>query len=270
MGCLVLGVVRGKELPFLVLAPGRRILQFSVLHEVPAPEFYGEVVGFLERHGAKLLGGYTQLVEGKLEHTYFIDVTEGVRDLEETIQHLSRLPKVLKFKVFSVSEGIAVDDAHFPLTSRRGRRMIVFSAEIFSQALAKLYELFSSGAALILYEVGQKHGQEMASALKTMAEEAGVLLKPAQLIDLTLRYLQSCGWAIFHLKIASEAPLEAEVQAEELFEPMARFGKGFGCDLFRGELAGIFNTAYDKKVKVQEIACVAKGAPICTFKIAER
>ena len=266
-----MSIVRGKELPFLVLAPGRRILQFSVLHDAPALIFYREVVGFLEKHGAKLLGGYTQLVEGKLEHTYFVDITEASEGFEETVRHLSGLPKVLDFKVLGICEGVAVDDTHFPLTSRRGKRMIVFSAEIFSQALGRLYELFGSGAAIIFQEMGMKHGQEMTLALKTMAEEANLTLQPNQLAELMLRYLQSCGWAIFRLKMVKEKPLDAEVEAQELFEPLALHEKSakLGCNLFKGELAGIFSTAYRKKVKVEETSCKAKGASACIFKITE-
>ena len=266
-----MSVVRGKELPFLVLAPGRRILQFSVLHETPASTFYREVVGFLEKHGGRLLGGYTQLVEGRLEHTYFVDVTEFSREFEETVQHLSRLPKVLDFRVLGVCESVAVDDAHFPLTSCRGKRMIIFSAEIFSQVLDRLYELLSSGAALILQEMGKKHGEEMTLALKTMAEEANLTLQPIGLVELMLRYLQSCGWAVFRLRVVKEEPLDVEVEAQELFEPLALHEKSaeFGCNLFKGELIGIFSAAYGKKVKVEETSCKAKGASACIFKITE-
>jgi len=230
---LFLSVVRGKELPFLVLAPGRRILQFSVLHETPASTFYREVVGFLEKHGGRLLGGYTQLVEGGLNIP--------------TLWMLRKRLKSLR-KLFNI-----------------------FSAEIFSQVLDRLYELLSSGAALILQEMGKKHGEEMTLALKTMAEEANLTLQPIGLVELMLRYLQSCGWAVFRLRVVKEEPLDVEVEAQELFEPLALHGKSaeFGCNLFKGELIGIFSAAYGKKVKVEETSCKAKGASACIFKITE-
>jgi len=71
--------------------------------------------------------------------------------------------------------------------------------------------------------------------------------------------------------VVKEKPLDVEVEAQELFEPLALHEKSAkpGCNLFKGELAGIFSTAYRKKVKVEETSCKAKGASACTFKITE-
>lgn len=263
---MALAPTRGKELPFMVYAPSELILQVTSLLDAKAAGVHGRIHRLFADIGGKVLAGYLQTVGDDVELTCFLSIS-NVEKLEEVIDRAKSLKGVKEFKAFGPYKSIAVDDVHFPFTTRRGARMIVFSAVWYSRVLARLRDLFGSGADVILYEMGKKHGQEMAEAMLEMARGAGVDLKPSSLAELMLRYLQSCGWAAFKLSIVKEHPLEAAVQAEELFEALS---KGPGCSLFRGELEGLFSTIYGVEVKVSEEVCRARGEAYCLFRITAK
>ncbi|RLE47211.1 MAG: hypothetical protein DRJ31_09190 [Candidatus Methanomethylicota archaeon] len=263
---MILSPIRGKELPFIVCAPNKMILQLSTLLDSKKIGAHGRALKVFVERGAEILASYLQAVGENIELVCFLALSD-VKNIEDLINQVKGLEGVKELEIYGPYPGITVDDAHFPFTVRRGARMIVFSAERYAQVLARLRELFGSGADLILYEMGKKHGEEMANALQKMAQEAGVDLKPAQLAELMFRYLQSCGWAKFKLNIVSEEPLQATIRAEDFFEALAR---SEGCNLFKGELTGIFSAIYKLDIKVEEEACKARGAEACVFKVTSR
>jgi len=270
--------VRAKEFPFLVAASGRRLLMVSILYKEENSKSCLRMAELFAKYNLRILSLFKQeLTEGS-EWTFFLDVTE-TSGLEEWLEAMRKLPGVVDFYVSKPEENMLTDVFHFPLTSRKGVRMVIFSAEMLSRTLGELYKVFGTGAQFITYRIGFDYGIDLGNHFRTLFfEVAGETPPPSQIIDFFLRYNMSAGWQIIQeFKVSEEkGKIKALVRTKELFEASARKkgayasqGEKAGCDLFRGMLAGLFTSLYGKEFRVWEVKCEGKGDPYCEFSIQQ-
>ena len=266
--------VRGKEFPFLILAPGRKLMMISILYRDAGVRFHEHLSKVASKHNLRAVSVFKQVLKEGSEWTLFLDVTE-TENPEEVVKDFQRLPGILDIYASKPEVGILADTFHFPLTSRKGVRMIIFSAEMFSRTLGELYKTFGSGARFIIYRTGFTYGYELGEYFRNLLE--GLMEKPpppAKIIEFFLHYNMSAGWQIpeeIDIK-EKDGKIEAVVRIRELFEASARKHFKFdevGCDLFRGLLAGLFSSLYGGEFKASEVKCEARGDEYCEFQITQ-
>lgn len=124
--------------------------------------------------------------------------------------------------------------------------------------------LGESGAAVVMYRAGFKHGYRHA---EIYAKEFG--LEGFDIINKHLSVVSMTGWwGRFEIVETSENPLRVVVR---FYNTIAEEWKDAGrsvCHLWRGALAGMLAfiaESMGKKVKVRghETKCIAKGDPYC-------
>ena len=272
--------LKPKEFPFIVVEPGRKLLVLSITRKMLSSslenaQFHHAVLDIFARHKVLVLRAYKQMFQESLEWVFFVDASK-VEALEELLGSLKALKGVLSVEWIGPENNVIVDLLHFPMTSRGGVRMIIFSAETLSRVLTELYKAFGTGANFILYKLGFDYGQELSAHFKKMlaAVSGGIELPPKKVVESFLKYNVSSGWQVLEaFEVSTEGRIEATVRVRELWEALARKGlemEEVNCDLFRGILAGFFTNLYGMKFKAVEVACAAKGAPYCEFRIIEQ
>ena len=272
--------LRPKEFPFIVVEPGKQLIVLSitckpVTYSFEIAEFHRAILNLFSKHGVNVLRAYKQKLPEGMEWVFFMDLSK-VEALEQLLESLKGLPETVSVDWVGPERDVIVDLLHFPMTSRGGVRMIIFSAEMLSKVLTELYKTFGTGASFILYKLGFDYGEELAAHFKKMlaAVSGGVEFPPKKVLETFFKYLISAGWERLEgFEISTEGRIEASVKVKDLWEALARKGlkmEGLNCDLFRGFLAGFFTTLYGIEFKAVEVACEAKGAPHCEFHIVEQ
>lgn len=270
--------LKPKEFPFIVVEPGRKLFILSITGKPAAyayesAGFHHKLVDMLAAQKVSVLRAYKQLLPEGFEWVFFIDVSQ-VENLEGFLDSFRKLPEVVSVKWAGPEQDVIVDVLHFPMTSRGGVRMIIFSAEMLSKVLTELYRVFGTGASFILYKLGFDFGDALASHFKRMltAASGGIELPPRKIIEVFLIYSMSAGWQIPEkVEISEEDRIKALVRVRELWEALARkdLDLEVGCDLFRGILAGFFTNLYGVRFKAVEVKCAGRSAPHCEFHLTE-
>jgi predicted hydrocarbon binding protein len=266
-------MLRPKEFPFIVVEPGMNLFLLSVVCDLKvAAETLRALYKIFQEHRAEVLRGYQQRLPEGFESILFIDVSE-TPNLEQFTEAIKGLRGPFSVEWVGPKKNVLVDLLHFPLTSRGGVRMIIFSARILSEVFTELYKTFGSGATFIIYKMGLKYGESLASHFKRMLTFNGIELPPREISDIFFRYVMSAGWYILKkLEISEKRGIRIRLRVKELWEAQARKGlkiEGLACDLFRGMLVAFFTTLYGIKFKAIEVSCEAKESPYCEFALTE-
>lgn len=268
--------LRPKEFPFIVLEPGAEILLMSVVYRLEAvAEFQRKLCEVLTKHKVKVLRAYRQKLPEAVELVLFVDAA-GIPGVEALLDDFRKVEGVVSVERFGPERDILVDLLHFPLTSRGGVRMIIFSAEMLSKGLTELYKTFGTGANFILYKLGFDYGKGLASHFKRMMASirGGVEIPLKRVVEIFLEYLVSAGWCILEgWGVSTEEKVKAQVRVKDLWEALNRKQEKLeegGCDLFRGLLTGFFSDLYGVKFKSVEVSCEARGSPYCEFHVIEQ
>jgi len=262
--------LKRKEFPFAALAPNRIMTLLSIVFSIESQDVPSKVLSILQEHRAAYYQGYLQPLDGSIELCIFADVTECV-DFEELVRKIEALPGVISVEHTKLKKGFVADTLHFPLTSRGGLRMILFSAEFISMAFKKIHEVFGSGGSVILFESGYEYGKALAESFaKTLLKTGIPRDKIAEaVIQVLPEYGMSVGWYIPVVEPSDFKKPTVTFKVYETFEAEAYKGRpaSWGCDFIRGVIKGVFDTLYGKDVEVKEVKCRIKGDEYCEFHI---
>lgn len=259
------GKYYAKEIFCSAYSPGRRIVEFAVvLKNIPGAlaEASSVVAGF----NVNVLSGFhiASATDGTALWSFFADVTESSVGPNSIAEKLRRLNVVLDVNLSERNfDGLCIDDLHFPLTVLNDRS-IVFRVETIAEMFRKLRDTFGSGAALIIYTMGMGAGRNRAESVGKKYGAVGLRALQIIMAERTAR-----GWGLVEVKKMDEGKLEAVVEVEDLFECLPYRGamKEPQSVFFRGYLEGVFSVLFNKKVRVREVECVAKGDQKCVFAI---
>ena len=156
---------------------------------------------------------------------------------------------------------LLIDVMRFPLLVM-GLRSFIFKVDTWGSIAAHLLQRFGTGGAVILYEMGLRAGE--ARVKEVVAEGFSGSLA----FDVILAERIGLGWGIPKLVEFNEENVQGSLSVQELFEclPFKGTGNGSRSHLFRGYLAGVIQQLFNKKVKVEEVECIARGDQACLFK----
>jgi predicted hydrocarbon binding protein len=112
----------------------------------------------------------------------------------------------------------------------------------------RLFEVFGTGAALILFEMGVRAGENKAERI---SERYGIGGLKALEVILAERIAKE--WGIPKIEVFNEEKLESTITVHELFECLSFRGEGREAKshFFEGYLTGVFHKLFKRKVTVR-------------------
>ena len=223
-----------------------------------------DVATRLEEAGFDLLSGFIGSTDDEKYSrcSWFMEATAGRPSKEEVKLLLERSPYCSKVEVKEAHSAVLVDSLNFPLTWGTGGRVIMLRTHFFDVMEQAIRALLSSGADVLLYQMGLNHGRpswtDLLSSYKVKTKED--LAEIAQIYSAT-------GWGRIEVLEFAPGSSRAVVRFSEGFESMNRSSEGrTGCNFTRGHLAGFFSVVFgDEKVGVTETKCRLRGDPECEF-----
>jgi predicted hydrocarbon binding protein len=243
--------------------PNIKVVEWS-LKARNAPNMLTSVINALGEKGVRFLSGFQSIDwnENVLLIGGFIDVSASKIKIEDIKKTLEKIEGVLMVNIHDDTfDGLIIDKLHFPLRVS-GERSFTFRVETFGSMLARLYERFGTGAAVILYEMGIAAGESKAKSVTKKYR-----LDKLKTLKLILEERSAKGWCM--AEIVEFSSKKVMLVVNDLFECVPFKGKQENAvsQFFRGYLTGICRQIYGKDISVTETECVAKGDAACKFMV---
>jgi predicted hydrocarbon binding protein len=257
------GVVYPKEVFVGAYSPSRRLCEFSVqLSNVPGA--IAKVSEILAKMGINVLSGFHVAETGEKVAlwSFIVDLTGLEVKSEELLKKIKGLKVVLDAHYSEAKlDGLMIDEMHFPLNAL-GKRSFLFRVETWGEIINRLFKAFGSGAAFILFSIGEGAGENKARSVTENYGSNG--LKALQII---LAERVAKGWGVPKVEMFDEERVESTITIRDLFEclPFKGKSKETKSHFFRGYLTGVFRQLFKKDVEITEVECVAKGDENCKF-----
>ena len=223
-----------------------------------------DVATRLEDDGFSLVSGFvgSPNAEGYRRWSWYMEAMAGRPTKEEVKLLLEKSPYCTEVEVKEAHSGVLVDSLSFPLTWSTGDRAIMLRTHFFDVMEQAIRALLSSGADVLLYQMGFNHGRpswvDLLSSYRVKTRDD--LTEIAQIYS-------AVGWGrVEVLEFEPEAD-RAVLRLSEGFESSHRSSEGrTGCNFTRGHLAGLFSVVFDDEgVGVTETKCILRGDPQCEF-----
>jgi len=245
-----------------VYAKDRRLVEFRVVKKNVVGAL-AKITALLAELGVDLCSGFLSAYPGEARSVFsFVADLSGVGVSPAVVaERLRGLDVVLDVRYSEPTiPGFMVDVLHFPLLSL-GERSVSFTVRVLGAIFKRLYEVYGSGGAFILYDMGVEAGRAKVEAVRSRYRLDG-----RDVLELILEERVAKGWCLPRLVEFNMNEARVEVDVYELFECGAFRGGAAQSSFFRGYLAGVLRTLFRKDVEVVEDMCVAKGDEYCRFK----
>ncbi|MEM1994737.1 MAG: V4R domain-containing protein [Nitrososphaerales archaeon] len=253
-----------KEIFVKSHSPNGLLVEFSIcLKNIPGA--LAEVSSLLAKMGVNILSGFMNFKPGeeKGRWAFVADLKDLNVSAEDILKRLKELSSVSDADFIQAKyNSLIIDEMHFPLLVM-GSNSLLFKVDSWADMASHLLQCFGTGGAVILYEMGLKAGEAHA---KDVIKE-GFSGKVA--FDVILSERIALGWGIPKVINFDEKNVEGLISVQGLFEciPFKEKCKDGKSHFFRGYLVGVLKQLFGKKVKVEEVECVAKGEQNCLFKL---
>lgn len=248
-----------------IYKPGRKLAVFVIkLKDVPGA--IAKVSKFLSDYKVNILAGFhtTEIKEDASIGlwSFFVDVTDADPMFKKELENLRKIDVVIDFVYEESSfDSLIVDEFHFPLIVS-DEESILFRIDTVSSMFKKLYELFGTGAAFMLYEMGLRAGEVKALSVR---EKYG--LEGERALRFIMAERISKGWGIPRIEIFDEKEFKLVISVDKLFEclPFAGMLNRPNSNFFRGYLIGVCKVLFQRDHRFEEVECLAKGDECCKF-----
>ncbi|MEM1574733.1 MAG: V4R domain-containing protein [Nitrososphaerota archaeon] len=252
-----------KEIFSGAYSPNRKIVEFSFkLKNVPG--VIEKISSEMAKHRINILSGFHVAYPDKEEAiwSFFADFTNADIETKDIIEKIRSMNTILdmNFNEGRIN-GLLIDNFHFPLLVLN-ERSITLRVDSMASIIKRLYEVFGTGGATILYEMGMELGENAVKKTKEKYNIKGIEVLKAILIERITK-----GWGIPELEEFNEEKSISRIRVYELFEcmPFKGMKKEASSYFFKGYLTGILKNLFNKEIEIIEEKCVAKGDPYCLF-----
>lgn len=255
-----------KEILVWEYAPGRKLAQF-VLNLKNTKGALAICAQALAQYRINLLSGFhtAPSVSKTAVWSFFADVTESMIRPEEIAERLESLPFVESVEIHKSRDGFLVDDKHFPVNSG-GRRAILMRTQAVTEMLSRLWDVFGTGAATIIDEMGEAMGRFRAQEI---VSDFGVDFAVENLTQFLKTYT-ALGFAELEIESFDQRRGTLSLTVRGLFECDERrhLNDGRTSVFFKGHLRGFMSTIFNAPFEVLETECVSAGSKSCHFQIS--
>jgi len=203
-------------------------------------------------------------LEDIAEALIILDLTGLNISIEEIASEIESIPLVDHVEILKpVTDGVIIDYVHFP-PMIMGNRAILMRKILFEALVKRGYDQFGPIYSVMLYHIGFHIGVE------SFREHIEVVNgNKEQALKLAEAMFKHAGFGVLETDLSIEkglgkirvyGSLECEV-FKEANKPSSHF--------IRGIIAGWVAALAGEKREVEEIKCIAAGAPYCEFHIKE-
>ncbi len=217
--------------------------------------------------GVKVLTGFVTAPTSSPIATwsFFADITDSSLSIKGLKERLLGLPVVDSVQALSSEDGFVVDKQHFPV-QWAGRRALILRADALSEMLDRLWNVFGTGAAMIVDQMAEAMGRHYA---REVIEDFGKKFAVDHLEELLSTYA-ALGYAEVVLEPSKSSGFQMVLNAKELFECEANAKRKVRrrSFFFRAHLRGFVAGVFGSDVEVTEVQCLTEGDEACSFQIA--
>lgn len=193
--------------------------------------------------------------------SFFIEANQGRPTVDEVEKILGASSFVRQPQVKEARNGLIVDSLNFPLTWNSGDRAIMLRSHFFDVMEAGARELLQSGADVLFYQMGYRHGKPTWDDLLP----ANRVKDKADLQEVISIYA-AVGWGIPEVASLDPDSKTAVVRFADNFECVEKKAQP-GSNFVRGHLAGLFTSLFGMPAKVVETRCTSVGDDYCEFDV---
>lgn len=141
--------------------------------------------------------------------------------------------------------------------------VFIFSRSAFRSMQSTLYDKFGSGAAVIMYEMGQGYGRKLGSGMLKRG------LSSERAFHEIEKFGYLAGWTDSHFRVLSDMELEC-VARNSIFTIERPETKTKSCFFLAGALAGNVSAMLNTEFRAEETQCVVGGHEVCKFRILKQ
>ena len=194
----------------------------------------------------------------------YMTATVGRPRAAEVKALLEESPFCKEVEVKDAHNGMLVDSLNFPLRWNTGDRAIMIRAHFFAVMEEAVRSLLSSGADVILYQMGFNHGKPSWTQILS-----DYTVNTKEDLEEVIAIYSAVGWGKTEVLSFDKQEGQARIAVTDNFECIQRpEGAPEGCHFIRGHFGGLFATVFkSEKVKITELACSSTGAPACEFSV---
>ncbi len=255
-----------KEILVWEYAPGRKLAQF----EVNLRNTKGALAicaQALAQYRINLLSGFHTAPSASKTAvwSFFADVTESTIRPEEIAERVKSLPFVESVEIHKSRDGFLVDEMHFPV-NLAGRRSILMRTQAVTEMLSRLWDVFGTGAATIIDEMGEALGRFRAQEI---VSDFGVDFAVENLTQFLKTYT-ALGYAELEIEKFDQRLGTLSLTVRGLFECDERrnLNDGRNSVFFKGHIRGFMSSIFNAPFEVVETDCVSTGSKCCHFQVA--
>ena len=226
-----------------------------------------DVASRLEKAKMSIESGFINSAGGERygRCSFYVIATEGRPSAKDVAGTLEASPFAKEVEVKEEHNGVVVESLSFPLKWNSGDRAMLVRTHFFTVMEQGIRSILSSGADVVLYQMGYSHGRPSWTQLLSnyRVDSADDLQE--------ISYIYSAaGWGRAEVVTFDKRAKKASLRFWDNFEGLVKPEEvKSGCNFVRGHLAGLFSTVFDKEnVKVSEVKCLSRGDAACEFSVA--
>jgi len=166
-----------------------------------------------------------------------------------------------------MSENFLFDDDKGHIRSRLfGTRVVIYDSLIYASMYRRMFEIFKSGAIMILYETGKEAGRSYGKSLKDKIGE------PQQMAGTLGRLGAASGWGKIDFSPLSlvtwtlQEKVILKIRNNFHAEAVGQTGES-SCHFIRGLFIGVFEAMFGGEFVCNESKCQSKGDSYCEFQL---
>ncbi|MDG6975770.1 MAG: hypothetical protein JRN27_06750 [Nitrososphaerota archaeon] len=257
---------KGKDVPVYQREKGKKLFLVALMLENKVGAI-ADVATRLEKAKLSIESGFISSAgeERYGRCSFYIVATERRPSTEDVAEVLEGSPFAKEVEVKEAHNGVLVESLSFPLRWNSGDRAMLVRTHFFTVMEQGIRSILSSGADVVLYQMGYSHGRPSWKALLSnyKVDSADDLQE--------ISYIYSAaGWGRIEVLSFDKGAKKASVKVWDNFEGLVKPNEvKSGCNFVRGHLSGLFSTVFDKEnVKVSEVKCLSRGDPACEFSVA--
>lgn len=192
---------------------------------------------------------------------FILDYTGIKGKIEEIVKELKKNPKILnvKYRTKTLDEKI-ISMFTTPTFNQGKYDALILGTEELGLVFERIKEVYGTGGEVLLYHIGEMLGEQS-------GKKYSVKHVTSEFIMEDFLAFQAFGWGIPKIEYVNVEEKTIVVRLYNLFESRVVKGKKdkVNCHFTRGYLKGIYSMFFNKKMKAEEVKCIAKGDPYCLF-----
>lgn len=147
-------------------------------------------------------------------------------------------------------------------TKAGGSRVFFIGTRGWSVIEKQLLTVFSTGASVMLKEMGVGYGRGVAKEVMAVEKD------PSQVLKVLTELCQAAGWGAAEVKGNATKGQGFEVLISRCaFCASGQFGRDAACHFMAGVCAGAATEAFHAPYKAAEVKCMRKGDPLCVISL---